>query len=46
MEHVAAPVRLRAELADLAASRQRIVELGDAESSASNVTCMTARSSA
>ena len=31
MEHVAARVRLRAELADLAASRQRIVELGDAE---------------
>jgi signal transduction histidine kinase len=31
VEQVAARVRLRAELADLAASRQRIVELGDAE---------------
>jgi signal transduction histidine kinase len=31
VEHVAAEARLRAELADLAASRQRIVELGDAE---------------
>jgi signal transduction histidine kinase len=31
IEHVAAGARLRAELADLAASRQRIVELGDAE---------------
>jgi signal transduction histidine kinase len=31
VEHVAAWVRLRAELADLDASRQRIVELGDAE---------------
>jgi signal transduction histidine kinase len=31
VEHVAAGARLRAELADLARSRQRIVELGDAE---------------
>src|SRR5580704_3544802 len=31
IEHVAAGARLRAELADLARSRQRIVELGDAE---------------
>lgn len=31
VEHVAAGARLRAELADLAASRQRIVELSDAE---------------
>ena len=31
VEHVAAGARLRAELADLARSRQRIIELGDAE---------------
>jgi signal transduction histidine kinase len=31
IEHVAAGARLRAELADLAQSRQRIVQLGDAE---------------
>jgi signal transduction histidine kinase len=31
IEHVAAGARLRAELAELARSRQRIVELGDAE---------------
>src|SRR5262249_58628442 len=31
LEHVAAQARLRAELADLAASRRRVIEDGDAE---------------